>query len=150
MPLICWKRWTNWFCGVWTVERLWLKVQCFPWPSSVLIFHLTHTTSTPASAPQTVPVSTAHLSNLPLSSTCVTPALGHGMISLQKSTRSVAILSCFTPPLKTNPLHDPGQCRMLAKLLVGWGDCCHPLGFYTSSVLTNAHFWASALLCGAW
>lgn len=97
MLLICWKRWKNWFCGVWTVKKTHSR-----WPSPVLIFHLTHSTCTPAFAPHTVPVSTAHLSNLPASSTCVMPAPGHGMISLWKATRSVAVWSCFTSLLKIN------------------------------------------------
>lgn len=52
------------------------------------------------------------------------------------------------------PKANPGQCRMLAEQLVGWGGCwgpaelcCHPWRLHTSSVLTRAHLWASALLC---
>lgn len=116
MPLICWKRWRNWFCGVWTAENTHL-----PWPSPVLIFHLTHTTCTSAFAAHTVPVSTAHLSNLPSSSTCVTPAPGHGMISLWKATRSLAIWYCFT--LKINPLHDPWVVQDAGRA-AGWLRCC--------------------------
>lgn len=147
-------------CGIWTVKRQLPKIQCSSWPSPVLIFHLTHATSTPASAPCTVPVSTAHLSNLQRALSASCQPLGTGQVPCQNPQGQWLYYPALHPSLKATQDVTPGQHETLAKQLVCEGGCwghrlssaISPRGSSSCSVFTKGHFWArahvSALLCG--
>lgn len=94
------------------------KIQCSCWPSPVLIFHLIHTTPTPASAPHTVPAFTAHLSNLPQAPSVTCQPLGTGWAPCKNPQGQWLHYPALHPSSKSTCDVIFGQRRILARQLV--------------------------------
>lgn len=111
------------------------KIQCYSWPSPVLIFHFLHTTSTPASAPHTVPVSTPIRQAFQQAPSVSCQPLRTEWVPCKNPQGQWLHSPALCPPPKQSMLPHLGRVRrwlrsQRAKVAARTPAelCCHPLG----------------------